>query len=211
MKDQNEEETEKYNIYLKEIVKENEFLKKIKDIFNLQNTEKFQEILILQKYKYIDQVEKEVLFILKKLYSEKIMTNRKFNSLFQLAKDEFESKYTSDYEEIISQWEYFNELKNDNNIDDEIINSYYLTDYRKHCQNHDGLALHKCGHAEKGHFIKLFSKNIRYRNNKELKYIICEECKKIYFKDLKNVKKFILKIYLIIIVLIVKKIIYVIF
>ena len=51
MKDQNEEETEKYNIYLKEIVKENEFLKKIKDIFNLQNTEKFQEILILQKYK----------------------------------------------------------------------------------------------------------------------------------------------------------------
>ena len=186
MKDQNEEETEKYNIYLKEIIKENEFLKKIKDIFNLQNTEKFQEILILQKYKYIDQVEKEVLFILKKLYSEKIMTNRKFNSLFQIAKDEFESKYTSDYEEIISQWEYFNELKNDNNIDDEIINSYYLTDYRKHCQNHDGLALHKCGHAEKGHFIKLFSKNIRYRNNKELKYIICEECKKIYFKDLFN-------------------------
>ena len=187
MKDQNEEEIEKYNLYLKEIIKENEFLKKIKDIFNLQNTEKFQEILILQKYKYIDQVEKEVLFILKKLYSEKIMTNRKFNSLFQIAKDEFESKYASDYEEIISQWEYFNELKNDNNVEeDEIISSYYLTDYRKHCQNHEGLALHKCGHAEKGKFVKLFSKNSRYRNNKELKYIICEECKKVYFKDLFN-------------------------
>ena len=185
MKDQNEEEIEKYNLFQKEILKENEFIKKIKDIFQLQNTEKFQEILILQKHRYIDQVEKEVLFILKKIYSDKIISNKKFNSLFQKSKEEFLSIYIDNLDEITSEWEYFNKLK-DNNIEEE-LNSYYLTDYRKHCHNHEGLAIHKCGHAEKGKFIKFYGRqNTRYRNNKELKYIVCSECKRVYSKDLFN-------------------------
>ena len=188
MNDQNEEEIEKYNNFQKEITKENDFLKKIKDIFNLQNTEKFQDILILQKHKYIEQVEKEVIFILKKLYSDKIINNRKFTSLFQSCKNDFESKYNTDYKEILSEWEYFIDLKKENNNDDEeIINSYYLTDFRKHCYNHEGLAWHKCGHGEKGKFIKIYIKsNGRFRNNKEFKYVICEECKKVFSKDLFN-------------------------
>ena len=188
MKDQNEEEKEKFNLFQKEIIRENDFLKKIKDIFVLQNSEKFQDILILQKNKYIDLIEKEVLFILQKLYSENIISHRRFNSLFKMAKDEFISKYNSDYEDIYSEWEYFNELKNNNYIEDEDkINSYYLTDFRKHCHNHEGQAIHKCGHAEKGKFIKICGKfNARIRNNKDIKYIICEECKKVYIKDLFN-------------------------
>ena len=187
MKDQNEEEIEKYNLFQKEILKENEFIKKIKDIFQLQNTEKFQEILILQKHRYIDQVEKEVLFILKKIYSDKIISNKKFNSLFQKSKEEFLSIYIDNLDEITSEWEYFNKLK-DNNIEEE-LNSYYLTDYRKHCHNHEGLAIHKCGHAEKGKFIKFYGRqNTRY--------------------NVLNVKEYILKIYSIIIVHIVKKVIY---
>ena len=185
MKDINEEETEKFNLFQKEIIKENEFLKKIKDIFKLQNSEKFQDILILQKHKYIDQVEKEVLFILKKIYSERIISNKKFNSLFQKGKEDFLSYYNVNLEEITMEWEYFIDLR-DNNIEEE-LNTYYLTDYRKHCHNHEGLALHKCGHAEKGKLIKLYSRhNGRHRNNKELKYIVCSECKKVYLKDLFN-------------------------
>ena len=76
----NVEEIEKFNTFQKEITKEIDFLKKIKDIFNLQNSENFQDILILQKHKYIDQVEKESLYILKKIYSDKIINNRKFTS-----------------------------------------------------------------------------------------------------------------------------------
>ena len=184
MKDQKEEQ-EKYNIFQKEIMKEHDFLRRIKDIFNLQNMEKIQDILILQKIKYIDQVEKEVLIILKKIYSEKITFNRRFNSLFQLGKKDLESKYNNYYEEISIEWETFNNLKINN--DEEKVNSYYLLDFRKHCHNHEGFAIHKCGHGEKGKFIKIAVKhNSRFRNFREMKYIICEECKKVYFKDLFN-------------------------
>ena len=188
MEEQNKEEIEKFNLFQKEILKEHEFLKKIKDIFELQNMEKFHDILILQKHQYIEQVEKEVLFILKKLYSEKIINHRRFNALYQLGKDHFKALFNDDFEEITNEWEYFKDLKNINNIeDDEILNSYYLTDFRKHCHNHEGLAIHKCGHAEKGKFIKISVKNnSRFRNSKEFKYIICEECKKVFLKDLFN-------------------------
>ena len=187
MKEQNEEETEKINLFQKDILKENEFLKKLKDIFKLQHTEKFQEILILQKHKFIDQVEKEVLYILKKIYSEKIISNRKFNSLFQLAKEDFISIYNSNLDEISLDWEYFNELKENIDIEEDILDSYYLTDFRKHCHNHEGQAIHKCGHGDKGKFIKLSSRqNNRYRNSKEFKYIVCEECKKVFQKDFFN-------------------------
>jgi hypothetical protein len=69
----------------------------------------------------------------------------------------------------------------------EDVSSFYLTDFRKHCHNHDGLALHKCGRGENGKFIKISVRSgSRYRNLKELKYVICAECKKIYQKDLFN-------------------------
>ena len=180
MKQQKDEE-EKYNIFQKEIIRENEFLKKIKDIFNLQNMEKFQDILILQKIKYLETVEKEVLSIFKNIYSDKIVLNRKFNSLFLLGKKDFESKYNNYYEEISSEWEQFIKLKND----EEIKKSYYLIDFRKHCHNHEGYAIHKCGYREKGKFIKILVKRkSRFRKVKEIKYIICEECKKVFFKEL---------------------------
>ena len=185
MDEQNEELTEKYSLFQKDILNENNFLRKIKDIFNLQNDEKFQDILILQKNRYLEQIEKEVLLIIKNIYSEKIIINKKFNSLFKLGKEWIESKYNYCYEEIISEWEKFNASKNSNYLDEEEkTNTYYIKDFRKHCLNHDGLAIHKCGHGEKGKFIKIFAKpNSRFKYKKELKYIICEECKKVFLKD----------------------------
>ena len=143
--------------------------------------EKLQDILILPKNKYLEIVEKEVLSIFKNIYSDKIILNRKFNSLFILGKTDFESKYNNYYEEVFSEWENFIKLKND----EEKRNSYYLMEFRRHCHNHEGYAMHKCGYREKGKFIKIFVKRkTRFRKIKEIKYIICEECKKVFFKDL---------------------------
>jgi len=136
------------------------------------------------KNKYIDQVVKEVLLILKNIYSDKIMTNKKFNTLFQLSKEDFEKKYNTCYNEIAEEWENFYNMKKN---DEEDIKSFYLTDFRKHCHNHEGFAMHKCGRGENGKFIKiLISSGSRFRSIKELKYVICEECKKVYHKDLFN-------------------------
>ena len=65
---ENNEESEKYEQFESELLNENDFIKKIKDIFKLQYFEKLQDILILQKHQFLEQIEQEVLFILKKLY-----------------------------------------------------------------------------------------------------------------------------------------------
>jgi hypothetical protein len=183
MSEQNEEEAQKYNLLQKEMYREKDFLTKIKDIFEIINSEKFQDIIILQKNKYIEQVSKEVLLMLKQIYSENISTNKKFNRLFQLAKEDLEEKYDIYYNEISEEWDIFYEMKKN----EENVSSFYLTDFRKHCHNHEGLAMHKCGRGESGKFIKISVRSgSRYRNLKELKYVICEECKKVYPKDLFN-------------------------
>ena len=183
MSEQNEEEVQKYNLLQKEMYREKDFVKKIIDIFDIINSEKFQDIIILQRNKYIEQVVKEVLSMLKQIYSENISTNKKFNTIFQLAKEDFEEKYDVYYNEISEEWDIFYEKKKN----EENVSSFYLTDFRKHCHNHEGLAMHKCGRGESGKFIKISVRSgSRYRNLKELKYVICEECKKVYPKDLFN-------------------------
>ena len=47
------EEMEKYKLFEKEITNENDFIKKTEEIFKLQYFEKLQDILILQKNKYM--------------------------------------------------------------------------------------------------------------------------------------------------------------
>ena len=155
MKDEKQEEINKNDIFQKEIIKENDFLIKIRDI-KLLYKENFQDILILQKQRFLEQLEKESLSILQYIHSYKIISNKKFNSLFQIIKEEFESKYNNNYDEISIEWDCFNNLKNENKSNnEEKINSYYISDFRRHCHNHEGVAIHKCGHAEKGKFIKI--------------------------------------------------------
>ena len=133
MNEQKEEEAQKYNLLQKEMYREKDFLKKIKDIFDIINSEKFQDIIILQRSKYIEQVVKEVLLMLKHIYSENIKTNKKFNTLFQLGKEDFEEKYNNYFNEISEEWAIFYDMKKN----DENASSFYLTDFRKHCHNHD--------------------------------------------------------------------------
>ena len=186
------EENEKYDQFEIDIINEDDFIKKIKDIFKLQYFEKLQDILILQKHQFLEQIEQEVLYILKKLYSSQILSNNYFNSLFKSIFKEFESKYNSEYREVHSKFDFFLRLKSksiktNNNTDIEALNFYYIANFRRHCLNHTGPAVHKCGHGEKGKFIKI-SLNANYRNYllNETMYIICEECKKVFIKDLFN-------------------------
>ena len=185
MKEQNKEEIDKYNLFQKEIFREHDFLMKTRDIFNIIYEENFQDILILQKQRFLEQLEKDVLTIFYQIYSDKISFNKKFNSLLRIINEEFKSKYNNNYEEIYSEWNCFNNLKNNNNYNKEDkVNSYYISDFRKHCHNHIGLAIHKCENDEKAKFIKIYKRfNFRFRNNKEVKYIICEGCKKVFYKD----------------------------
>ena len=186
------EEMEKNKNFELELSQESDFIKKIKDIFKLQYFEKLQDILILQKHQFLEQIEQEVLYILKKLYSEQIILNAEFNSLFNSCFKDFQSKYNTEYREIHSKFDFFlrlktKSLKSNNNTDIEALNYYYIPNFRRHCLNHTGPALHKCGHAEKGKFIKiaLNSNNKNFLIN-ETTYIICEECKKVFTKDLFN-------------------------
>ena len=186
------EEMEKYKLFEKEITNENDFIKKTEEIFKLQYFEKLQDILILQKAQFLEQIEQEVLFILKKIYSEQITLNTKFNSLFKTIFQQFESKYISQFKEIHSKYDFFLRLKSKsirtkNTTDIEALNYYYISNFRRHCLNHTGPALHKCGRGEKGKFIKInINANAKNYLSNETTYIICEECKKVFTKDLFN-------------------------
>ena len=174
-----DEEKEKYILFEKDISKEDEFIKKIKDIIKLQYFEKLQDILILQKNQFLSQIEQEVIFILKKLYSSQITSNQKFNLLFKSSFQEFESKYNSEFREIHSKFDFFLRLKSksiktNNATDIEALNIYYIANFRKHCMNHTGPALHKCGHAEKGKFIKINLNMNKGNLFNESAYVICE-------------------------------------
>ena len=105
------EEEDKYKLFQTDLKKENDLINKIKDIFKLQYFEKFQDILILQKHQFLEQIEQEVLFILKKIYSDQIMFNNKFNSLFKSCFKEFQSKYNTEYREIHSKYDFFLRLR----------------------------------------------------------------------------------------------------
>ena len=186
------EEMEKYKLFEKEITNENDFIKKTEEIFKLQYFEKLQDILILQKAQFLEQIEQEVLFILKKIYSEQITLNTKFNSLYKTIFQQFESKYISQFKEIHSKYDFFLRLKSKsirtkNTTDIEALNYYYISNFRRHCLNHTGPALHKCGRGEKGKFIKInINANAKNYLSNETTYIICEECKKVFTKDLFN-------------------------
>ena len=189
------EEEDKYKLFQTDLKKENDLINKIKDIFKLQYFEKFQDILILQKHQFLEQIEQEVLFILKKIYSDQIMFNNKFNSLFKSCFKEFQSKYNAEYREIHSKYDFFlrlrsKSLKTNKDTDIEALNFYYISNFRRHCLNHTGPALHKCGHAEKGKFIKIVLNSYYKKNNNnssnESIYIIWEECKKVFTNDLFN-------------------------
>ena len=153
------------------------------DIFKIIDyvySEHFCDILIKEKATFINDLENNVLEILKIKYNDKEKYQKELTA-FEKNKDSIKSRYESDF--LLLNSEYIKYKKYPNKIS-------FLSKYRKHCLNSEQVPLHKCSENQFGKFINVYSNNNiknnvnnvklsfsnRGVNNKILSYVICSEC-----------------------------------
>ena len=146
------------------------FESKLENLFQYIFLNIFPNILNLPRLDFMNSLMTSVKSILEEQYSNEIYSNEKFFSLFLSTNKIFEKKY-KDYNQILSNaWDnYPNDINNNNNI--------YFTEFKKHCGKTQEHAMHLCNKNENGKYIIVYLK-------KEIKFIICEKCRKAFYANL---------------------------
>ena len=146
------------------------FESKLENLFQYIFLNIFPNILNLPRLDFMNSLMTSVKSILEEQYTNEIYSNEKFFSLFLSTNKIFEKKY-KDYNQILSNaWDnYPNDINNNNNI--------YFTEFKKHCGKTQEHAMHLCNKNENGKYILVYLK-------KEIKFIICEKCRKAFYANL---------------------------
>ena len=146
------------------------FESKLENLFQYIFLNIFPNILNLPRLDFMNSLMTSVKSILEEQYTNEIYSNEKFFSLFLSTNKIFEKKY-KDYNQILSNaWDnYPNDKNNNNNI--------YFTEFKKHCGKTQEHAMHLCNKNENGKYILVYLK-------KEIKFIICEKCRKAFYANL---------------------------
>ena len=185
----------KYNLFLAHIANEKEFTKEINNLFKIFLKDSFKNILNIPKIDFLSKLLKDVNSILVSHYSNKILENENLEKLLNLISEKYEKRYDEFYEDLRLQWKKYTQQKShikDYENKDKKLDSFYLkNNFIKHCSKTGEYALHCCDKNKKlSKFIVVYSRKKNdndNNNNNEIKYIICENCRKAYFiKDFKN-------------------------
>ena len=182
---------EKYKTFLKKTENQNEFLKEINDIYNTLFKDFFKNILNIPKIDFLSKLTKEVNLILFERYSNKITDNDNFEKISLSCSDKYDKKYDECYTDLSTQWKKYLHQKsrcNKNENDEKKLDIFYFKNFIKHCSKTGEYALHYCKNANKAcKFICVYKIERGKKNILELKYLICENCRKVYFiKAFKN-------------------------
>ena len=149
-----------------QIFKEDNNIEKISEfilnIFNMEYAEIFQDILLLSKETFLNNIKKNIFDKLQKMYTEKIKENKDYRILIENNFKKLEEKYDYDY----------NIIKNNLPKEENKNAINYLNNYLKHCFYDNEYANHNCEANSK--FIKIYDKN----NN--IVFVICNNCNKVY-------------------------------
>ena len=170
------------------------FINIIKKILDFEFDNLFPQILNLPKIDFLNQLTSNVSIILSERFSKEILENEKCVSLITLTCHSFDKKYNKYLEELSEGWDKYNleKINLSDNIDtsnDNQDNSYYFTNFRKHCHKTQNIAIHQCNkNGDIGNFISIYSSsssNANTQNNTNnkprKKYLICDNCRKSYF------------------------------
>ena len=159
----------KLELFQSDFSDEKKFESNLEKLFQYIFLNIFPNILNLPRIDFINSLMTSVKSILEEQYSSEIYSNEKFFSLFLSVNKIFEKKY-KDYNQILSNaWDNYS---NENNS--------YFTDFKKHCGKTQEKAMHLCNKNNKnetGNYIIVFLKN-------EIKFLICEKCRKSYYANL---------------------------
>ena len=165
---------DKFNKYKKDIQNERMFLFKIKQLFTDEYEEIFDDILILNENQFISQLKNRVESELEETYSDKIFSERKFSSALEKGLNNLKTDYKSNFDLINNAYYLFSKNKNTKKKNIEFL----ISQYRRHCINEveNEFATHTCN-ARLGKFILV-------KNYGKIEFVICSNCKKVYYSNM---------------------------
>ena len=190
---------------------EEDFITIIKRILDFEFDDLFPKILNLPKIDFLNQLTSNVTIILSERFSKNILENEKCISLITSTCHSFDKKYNKYLEELSEGWDKYNldrmniidkdsDIINDKELiskEDKENNSYFYTNFRKHCINTQNIAIHQCNkNGDTGNFIIVYnnsssSQNIDNNKKPRIKYLICDNCRQSYFvQEFPNFCKF---------------------
>ena len=138
----------------------------INKIIEYVYSQNFEEIIIKDKFSFINNIDLQILEMIKSNSKGNEIQYKSDLSLYQNQKPSILSRYDSEYSLLKSQYEKYKQ--NPNAV-------LYLKKYRKHCINSGVTPIHKCNlNNTFGKFIEVI--NSKNNNN----YVICTECKFCY-------------------------------
>ena len=164
----------KFEKFEKEIKDEKGMDKKLKILFLNEYEEIIGDILNLKDELFIEQVKEGVSLLLEDFYTDGCLSDNLLSKIFEKNLNEIKNRYENDFSLINKVWSsYEKSSKRRQN------NDIFLTGFRKHCIHTDDYLYHNCctNSIEKSHFI------IVKNNKEEIKFVVCQNCKKVYYSS----------------------------
>ena len=160
----------------------------INELYEKEFDKIFCDILLITKKFFFESILSNIKDSLILINKENIFMTNEFSSIIKTCQTKYEQKYDQYLVEIKTFLENYKKSINNQN------NNNYLTNFTKHCLQTDYYARHKCPKNNYlGYFVSIpitdseTKKNISGNNFKKteenlknIKYVICISCKKIY-------------------------------
>ena len=168
----NENEAKKLELFKKDIQNYDSFNEKIRNMYQAELDEVFQEILIISKEDYISFITNGVKNLLSDMYSEQIFNDETLEEIQEKCEDDINKEYNSHFEKLSKSWKNYERENKRNNI----TQKNYVTHFRKHCSKTDNFAYHNCQNSQSKFYI--------VEENNFQKYVICIDCQKVFLSNM---------------------------
>ena len=164
-------ENTKYNQFQTDMTNGNYIEKKLNHFFKSEFEEIFSEILILNKDQFIAQIKNGVELSLRDMYSDNCLLNEQLINMIDDCLQSIMKDYTNNFNILSKFWNNHEKIGKRRAQSEEIVKLY-----RKHCINTEDYAYHNCEYKNNYFII------VRDEDNKT-KYVICVQCKRVYFSN----------------------------
>jgi len=192
-------------LYDKNHYNSEKYLNELPHIYENEFIINFNDILILSKKEFFDNINSRIKNLLNGKYDIEINNNEKLNTYLNTYFKQYEPKYNIYFDELNRFLEKYKQNTNNGYKDNRITN------FSKHCWKTDNYAMHKCIQKNKiGKFYPIYESDIinenesnsnfstKYNKNtfdrkkekekekekeKIIKYVICIDCHKTFFSN----------------------------
>ena len=164
-------ENTKYNQFQTDMTNGNYIQKKLNHFFKSEFEEIFSEILILNKDQFIAQIKNGVELSLRDMYSDNCLLNEQLINMIDDCLQSTIKDYNNIFNILSKFWNNHEKIGKRRAQSEEILKLY-----RKHCINTEDYAYHNCEYKNNYFII------VRDEDNKT-KYVICVQCKRVYFSN----------------------------